>query len=221
MSGHHHSFVTGRKLLTTVVLNVGITLAQAFAGFLSGSLALLSDALHNFSDVVALLISYVAHRLAQKEQVPERTFGYRRAEIIAAWVNAAVLLAIAIILVEEAIERLGDHQPIETYWVIVLSAASILVNGWCAWLLHREAQHSLNLRSAYLHLFSDMLSSVAVLLGGLAIWAYEIYWLDSVLSILIAGYLVYASWGVLLKSLNVLMQFSPEGLSLEDVMSPR
>ncbi|MBW2192771.1 MAG: cation transporter [Deltaproteobacteria bacterium] len=207
----------GKKLGISIVLNVLITVAQVIGGFVSGSLSLLSDATHNFSDVISLFISYIANQLTKRKYTPQQTFGYKRAEIIAALINAATLLAIAVMLAGEAISRFNHPVEIESSWVITLAALSILVNGVSVLLLRQDASESMNMRSAYLHLFSDMITSVGVLLGGMVMYYFHLYWIDSALSILIAAYLVYSSGGLLMQTLGVLMQFAPPGIDLKSI----
>ncbi len=214
---HHHGDLKGKKLGISVLLNVLITVAQIIGGLVSGSLSLLSDALHNFSDVIALVISYIADKLTQREYSQEQTFGYKRAEIIAALINAASLIAIAIGLVKEAIVRFNEPVVIESTLVIALAAFSILVNGGSVLLLKKDSENNMNIKSAYLHLMTDMISSVAVLAGGVVMFFWKVYWIDSVLSLMIAAYLIFGSLGLLLKTLKVLMQFAPSGIDLESI----
>lgn len=135
---HSHPNLKGRKLLVTIVLNILITLAQVVGGLISGSLALLSDALHNFSDVISLVISYVADRLTKRKASLNKTFGYKRAEILAAFVNAATLIVVAVLLIIEAVERFQNPQAIESNLVIWLSAIAILGNGFSVLLLKKR-----------------------------------------------------------------------------------
>jgi cobalt-zinc-cadmium efflux system protein len=211
---HDHGNLKGKKLGFSILLNILITIAQVIGGLISGSLSLLSDALHNFSDVIALIISYIADKLTQKEFTQEQTFGYKRAEVIAALINAASLIAIALILAKEAITRFHEPVEIESFLVIALAAFSILVNGGSVLLLKKDSEENMNMKSAYLHLLSDMISSVAVLAGGIGMYYLQIFWIDSVLSIMIAVYLVYSSFGLLVKTLRVLMHFVPSDLDL-------
>lgn len=214
---HHHGDLKGRRLIITIVLNVFITLSQAVGGLISGSLALLSDALHNFSDVIALIISYLADKLASREFSHDKTFGYKRAEILAAMINAASLLVIGVYLIKEAIVRLYVPVPIASGWVIYLALLSIVLNVASVLLLKDDAAENMNIRSAYLHLFSDVITSVAVLAGGLAIKYLELTWVDSLLTILIAIYLIYASFGILMETIRVVMQFAPAGIKLDEI----
>jgi cobalt-zinc-cadmium efflux system protein len=123
---HHHHHSHSKYLLFTILLNVVITVAQVFGGLWSGSLALFSDALHNFSDVLSLVISYVAEKLAKRKSTRTKTFGYKRAGILAAFINAATLLIVALILIKEAIERFLEPQFIDSTWVIWLSVVAIV-----------------------------------------------------------------------------------------------
>ncbi len=208
--GHHHHEVSGTKLFLTVVLNVIITVAQIIGGVISGSLALLSDAMHNFSDVLALLIAWGANRLSLRPREESKTFGFKRAEIIAALFNASVLLAIAIYLIVEAIHKFLHPEPIASNWVIWLGVLSIVLNSASVLLIKDDSHDNMNVKAAYLHLMTDVITSVAVVLGGLLMKFWHIYWVDSVITILIAFYLIFASYDIIKESVAILMQFAPE-----------
>ncbi len=212
---HSHPDLKGRKLLLSILLNIVITVAQTIGGLISGSLSLLSDALHNFSDVLSLSVSYVADRYSKKEASVEKTFGYKRAEIIAAFVNSATLIIVAIYLIYEAILRFSNPHPIESNMVIWLAILGIFANGFSVLLLYKESKTNMNMRSAYLHLFTDMAASVAVLIGGLLMKYFEWFWVDSLLTLLIALYLIVMGYSLLKSSYKVLMLFTPDDLSLE------
>lgn len=215
---HNHKDLKGRKLLITIVLNIVITVAQVIGGLLSGSLSLLSDALHNFSDVLSLIVSYAAAKLSQKKASINRTFGYKRAEILAAFVNASTLIIVAIILIKEAIERFLNPQQIDSNLVIWLSFIAIIANGLSVLLLKKDSTNNINIRSAYLHLLTDMLASVAVLVGGLLMKYYQLFWVDSLLTLLIALYLIYVGYDLLKTSTKILMLFTPEHINTRDVV---
>lgn len=216
-SEHHQHEVSGKNLGFAIVLNVGITLAQAIGGIISGSMALLSDAAHNFSDVLSLVISYLANRLARREATEKQTFGFRRSEILAALINAATLIIISVIILFEAVQRLINPVPVSANTVIYLAIAGILVNGVSVLFIRDDSQKNMNMRSVYLHLFGDMLTSVAVLLGGLAMKYFQWYRTDSIFSIAIAIYLLYMSWGILRSSLRIIMQFTPEEVDIQKI----
>lgn len=215
---HNHQPVKQSNLIIAIVLNVLITTAQIIGGLVSGSLSLLSDALHNFTDVLSLLISYVANRLTGRKASTHRTFGYKRADIIAAFVNAITLIVIAIVLIIEAIGRFSEPQIINSNLVIWLSLIAILANGISVLLLKKDATRNINMKSAYLHLFTDMLASVAVLIGGILMNLLGWFWIDSVLTFLIAIYLVVVGFDLLRSSTRMLMLFTPEHIDIKEIV---
>ena len=217
--GHHHYQVEGKNLLFSIVLNLVITAAQVIGGLISGSLALISDALHNFSDVLSLIFSYVAHKLSKKKASVNQTFGYKRAELIAAFVNAMTLIIVALFLVYGAIERFFNPQFIASELVIWLSILGIVVNGLSALMLKNDADKNLNMKSAYLHLFTDMLASVAVLVGGLLMKYYQWFWVDSVMTLVIAIYLIVVGFDLLKTSTQMLMLFTPVHIDINEIIS--
>ncbi len=210
--GHNHEELKGTKLPISIALNIMITAAQVAGGVFSGSLALLTDALHNFSDVMALLISWLANRLSGRDFTPEKTFGYKRAEILAAMINSSSLIIIAFFLIKESISRFYNPEPVLSFWVIILAALSIILNGVSVLLVKEDAEHNMNMKSAYLHLFTDMMTSIAVMAGGIIMHFTEIHWVDPLLSVLIAFYLIYSSLSLLFKTIKILMQFTPDGI---------
>jgi len=216
---HKHSHLRGKKLILTVFLNLLITLVQVIGAIFANSLALLSDAVHNFSDTSSLLLSYIANRLTRRRSTKKQTFGYKRAEIIAAFINSSILLIVAALLIYESIERIINkpESNIDAVIVMSLAAFSIITNGLSVFILKDDARSNMNIRSSYLHLFTDMLSSVAVLLGGVAIYFFDLYIIDPILSIAIALYLMIFGWKLVVKSLKVLMQFTPPGIDLETI----
>ncbi|NNF85281.1 MAG: cation transporter [Winogradskyella sp.] len=215
----HNKDHSRRNLLISIILNSAITLVQIIGGLISGSLALLSDALHNFSDVVSLVISYLASILANKKASITKTFGYKRAEIMAAFINASTLIIVAVLLIFEAVERFNNPKPINSSLVIWLSLIAIAGNGFSVLLLQRSAKSNMNMQSAYLHMFTDMLASIAVLVGGLLIKYYQINWIDPFLTLVIALYLVIVGYKLLKNSFKVLMLFTPESLPVQKIVS--
>jgi cobalt-zinc-cadmium efflux system protein len=187
-------------------------------GLLSGSLSLLSDALHNFSDVLSLVISYVAHKLSQRQATLKQTFGLKRAELIAAFVNALTLIVVALILIYEAILRFFNPVTIAPALVIWLSALGIVANGLSVLLLKKDADHNLNMKSAYLHLLTDMMASVAVLAGGLLMKFFQVYWVDNILTLGIAVYLIVVAFDLLKQSTHMLMLFTPDEVNIEEII---
>lgn len=210
--------VGGKNLLFSILLNILITTAQVIGGILSGSLALLSDALHNFSDVLSLAISFMAHKLSRKKASLSQTFGFKRAELLAAFVNALTLVIVAVYLIYEAVLRFFNPVIIAPTLVIWLSALGIVANGLSVLLLKKDADHSLNMKSAYLHLLTDMMASVAVLIGGLLMKYFQIYWVDSLLTLGIAIYLIIVGFDLLKKSTQMLMLFTPEEICIKEIV---
>ncbi len=218
MSEHHHHNVSGKNLFITIALNIVITIAQIFGGIISGSLALLSDAMHNFSDVLALFIAYFANKLASRPNSKAKTFGFKRAEILAALFNASALIGIAIFLVVEAVDKFMFPKPVNSLWVIGLGLLSIILNAASVLLIKDDAHDNMNIKAAYLHLLSDVLTSVAVVVGGILIYLYQIYWVDPLISIIIAFYLVWASYDLVKESSAILMQFTPKEVNLDELI---
>lgn len=219
MEKHHHHEIEGKNLLFSIVLNIVITVAQVIGGVLSGSLALLSDALHNFSDVLSLVFSYLAHKLSKREASLDQTFGYKRAEILAAFINAITLILVALFLIFEATVRFFHPEIIKSNLVIWMSILGILVNGISALVLKKDADHNLNMKSAYIHLFTDMMASVAVLIGGILMKYYQIYWIDSVLTFAIALYLIFIGIDLLRDSTKILMLFTPSDININEIVN--
>jgi cobalt-zinc-cadmium efflux system protein len=215
---HHHNDLKGRNLFISILLNIVITVAQVIGGIISGSLSLLSDALHNFSDVLSLIVSYIANRLAKRKASNKKTFGYKRAEILAAFINAATLIIVAILLIIEAVERFQNPQKIASNLVIWLSIIAILGNGFSVLLLKKDAEANMNMKSAYLHLLTDMMASVAVLIGGLLMKYFDLFWVDSVLTFAIALYLIWMGWDLLKNSTKVLMLFTPDSIPIQKIV---
>lgn len=216
---HSHPKVKAKNLIISIVLNTVITVSQVIGGLISGSLSLLSDALHNFSDVLSLVVSYIATVLSRRKASTNKTFGYKRAEIIAAFVNSATLILVALVLIKEAVERFIAPQEVTSDLVIWLSILGIAANGISVLLLKRDADTNMNMKSAYLHLLTDMMASVAVLIGGLLMKFYQFYWVDPLLTLVIAFYLIYMGYDLLKQSTRVLMLFTPNSLQVDEIIT--
>ena len=214
---HKHE-VKGMNLVYSILLNLLITIAQIIGGILSGSLSLISDALHNFSDVLSLSFSLFAHKLSRKEASEIHTFGYKRAELLAAFVNAITLIVVALLLIYNAVERFFNPHIIESTLVIWLALLGIVVNGLSVILLHKDSKHNINMKSAYMHLFTDMMASVAVLVGGILMKFFNWFWVDSVMTILIALYLIFVGVDLIKTSTKMLMLFTPEFIDIKEIV---
>ncbi len=217
--GHHHSTsgISEKNLLAAVVLNFTITIAEIIGGILSNSLALLSDAIHNLGDGFAVLLAYIAHRVSKRESNQRKTFGYKRIEILAAFVNSIVLAAICIFLIWEAIERFQNPAPIKGLIMFSVASVGLLANLIAVVLLQSDSKKNINIRAAYLHLIGDTLSSIVVIIGGILIWKFEIYWIDPLITVLISLYILKETYLLLKDSFNILMQSSPRELSLDKI----
>jgi cobalt-zinc-cadmium efflux system protein len=216
---HHHidRSTSTVRLFVTMMLNFLITVVEVIGGLLSGSLSLISDALHNFSDGIAIIISYIAIRLGKHPQTYKYTFGLKRAEILAAVFNAGTLIAICIYLFKESYERFVSPQHIEGGLMIVVAGFGLIANVVGTLLLKKGSKDNINIRSAYLHLFGDAISSAAVIIGGICIQLFRVYWVDPLLTVLISVYILIRSIEIVKESINVLMMGAPESVSIENI----
>lgn len=218
---HSHNPIEPNKknLLISVVLNASITAAEFIGGILSNSLALISDAVHNLSDTMAIIISYVAMRIGKKDSTSKNTFGFKRVEILAALFNAVVLIAISIYLFYEAYERFLNPQPIKGKTMFIVASIGLLGNLISVLLLHKDSSHNLNVKAAYLHLLGDTLSSVGVIIGSILIYFWNVHWVDPLLTIIIGLVIIRGTWSILRETIEILMQASPAGLDLKKIKS--
>lgn len=221
---HHHSHnqsnITSEKnLFITIALNIFITIVQVVGGIISGSLSLISDAMHNFSDAIAIVITYIALKLSRKPKTPKYTFGLKRAEIIAAVVNASTLMIISFFLIREAIERLYNPNEIDGSLMLIVAVAGFIPNVIGALLLKKGSEKNLNIRAAYFHLVSDAISSIAIIIGAIFIISYKVYWIDPVLTVLIALYILVEAYKILKESIDILMMSNTEEIDLEEIKS--
>lgn len=216
--GHLHE-MSGIKLLYVVILNLVITLSEFIGGLISGSLALLSDSLHNLSDVSSVIISYVAHKVSQRSANERNTFGYNRARIMAAFINSTMLLIIVAFLFKEAVERLVSPQSIDVKIVILIGTIGLVANLLSMFFLREHSKGDMNVKSAYLHMLSDSLSSVAVILGAMVIYYFRINWLDAILTMAIALYIAKESLEIFLRSVDILMQSAPKNVDIDELVS--
>jgi cobalt-zinc-cadmium efflux system protein len=222
---HVHATAGGKGAnRTTVVLRISMaaTLAYVAVTFVAGlrahSLALLSEAGHNVSDFLALLLSFVAVYFQSRPADQARTFGYQRAGVIAAFINAATLIAISLLIALEAVHRLSSPVTVQPKIMMIVAAAGVAMNGAIAALLWGVAR-DVNLRSAFLHMAGDTLSTAAVIVGGFGILLTGQNWIDPVLSILIAAFIFWSSIGIVRETMNILLEGTPRGISLQQIRS--
>jgi len=214
---HNHEH-TARNLAITVVLNGIITVGQFAGGIISGSLALISDALHNLSDVISVILAYIAHRIGMRPQTQKSTFGYKRAEILAAFINAISLIAVSVYLLVEAGKRFLNPKEVDYRWMLGLGILGFIANGLSVLILHHNKEENLNIRAAYLHLIGDALTSLAVIAGAVCIWLFRIYWIDPLVTVLISIYIFVHTYAILKESVGILMQFSPPEIDQQQVV---
>lgn len=216
---HHHvdETTSTARLFITMMLNFLITVVEVVGGILSGSLSLLSDALHNFSDGIAIIISYIAIRLGRHPQTAKFTFGLKRAEILAAVINSGTLMVICFYLFKESYERLMHPEEISGGLMVIVASIGLTANVAGTLLLRAGSKNNINIRAAYLHLLSDAVSSLAVIIGGLFIYFYKIYWVDPILTILISIYILWESIKIVKVAINVLMMGTPQSVDIQGI----
>lgn len=216
-SHHQANDLRGKKLLWVSVFNMSITIVQIIGGLISNSLSLLSDALHNLGDSSAIFIAFLAGKRSQKTPDEQHTFGYQRIEILAALFNAVVLISICIFLFYEAYQRFVNPQPIKGKVMFIVATFGLLANLISVLVLNKDKDHNLNVKAAYLHLMGDTLSSVAVILGGVAIWKFNIFWLDPLITILVGIYIIYHTGGIIKQTVDILMQSTPSNINIKEI----
>ena len=214
---HHTIEPNKRNLFISVLLNALITIAEFIGGILSNSLALISDAFHNLSDTMAIVISYVAMQIGKKQSTLKNTFGFKRIEILAALFNALVLIAVSIYLFYEAYNRFFNPEPIKGLLMFIVATIGLAGNLISVLLLHKDSAHNLNVKAAYLHLLGDTLSSVGVIIGSALIYFWNISWIDPLLTIIIGIIILRGSWVIIKETIEILMQASPANLDLEAI----
>lgn len=206
-----------RALFWAVTANIILTLGQAVGGIISGSLALLADALHNFSDAASLLLAMVAIRIGRKPPDIHKTFGYKRAETIAALINLTTLIIIGLYLVGQAVHRFIDPQPIEGWIVVIMAGLGLVVNSVTALLTFRLSKDSMNIRAAFLHNLTDAFASVAVIVAGTLILLFGWVWTDAAMTLLIAGYVLWQGITEMPKVIHLLMEGTPDNLDIDEI----
>lgn len=224
MSHHDHQHVTSReankkRLALTLVLAVGYMIAEFVGGIMTNSLALLADAGHMLSDVAALSLSFFAVWIVDRPTGPHQTFGYYRAEILAALVNGATLIAVSVYIFYEAYHRIWQPPEVHGQVMMWIALGGLAINLCGLVILHGGREESLNVRGAWLHVLSDALGSVGAITAGLLIWAFGWHWSDPIASALIGALIIYSSWRLLLESVSVLMEFAPKGIDVDQVRS--
>lgn len=214
---HHHTSNTGWVLQLSLVATLAFTGFEVFAGFYSHSLALLSDAGHNFTDALALLLAAVGVYLQNRPADHVKTYGYQRAGVIAAFLNASTLIVVSGLIWWEAALRLMHPQPVNERWMTWVAAAALVLNGGIVIALNRGEKSDLNVHAAVVHMLGDAVGAVAIILGAIAMHYTGLTYIDPILSIMLGVFIVYTAWDIIRESLNILLEGLPRGIELRQV----
>ncbi|AOT56189.1 cation diffusion facilitator family transporter [Weissella soli] len=214
---HEVQFTDGKRYLGATLLNVLISISELVGGLLSGSLALISDSIHNFTDSLSIIVAGIAQKISGNKQNQRNTFGYWRAQIIAAFVNSVFLIIVTMMLIYESIQGFFDPHPIQGTVMLIVAVIGLLANLFTAFLLKPEGDN-LNRKAAFLHIVADALSSVGVIFAAVMINLFNWVWVDPVITLLVALYMLKEAWPVLKQATQILMQ-SNVVLNLDEVRS--
>ncbi len=218
---HNHSHIskdtTQKNLLISIFLNAIIVAGELIAGVISNSLALISDALHNFGDLISLVLSLIAAKMKFWKATPVKSYGYIRAEIIVAFINSSALVVIGFYILYEAVTRFFHPEPIAGLWVIIVAGISFFANAISTLLLHKNSKQDLNAKSAYLHLFYDALNSLLVVAAGILIYFFNWIILDPIFSIIIGVFIIKSGWDVAVEAVNILSEGTPKEIDPKEV----
>ncbi len=220
--GEHRHHAPGgtsrhRRLLIVLTLTALYMVAEAFGGWWTGSLALLADAGHMLTDVAALVLALMAMWFGARPATPSKTFGYYRLEILAAFINGVALVVVSLFIFYEAYERLPAPPRVQSGMMIAIASGGLLVNIFCAWLLHGDHEEDLNIRGAWLHIIGDALGSVGAIFAGVLMAAYGWYQADPLFSVLIGLLIIWSSWKLIREATNVLLEGTPAHINLAAV----
>jgi cobalt-zinc-cadmium efflux system protein len=213
----HGATPTRRRLVVSILITLGFVLVEAITGYFSHSLALISDAGHNFADALALIFAWYGVWIALKPSTARRTFGYHRVGTLAALVNSVSLVVIALLVFWEAIDRLRHPQPVHSTPMIIVAVIAILMNTVISLWLRGGAKKDLGVRSAYVHMLGDAISAAGVVVAGLVVAFTGAPIADALVSILIGILILGSSWGILKESVNVLLEAIPSGMNMAEV----
>ena len=214
---HNHVIDSDWGLIFAIGINTLLTFVQVIGGIISGSLSLIADALHNLSDAASLGIAFFARTLGRKPADQFKTFGYQRAEVVAALINLTLLITVSLYLIYEALWRIVEPQTITGLIMVLISGIALIIDMITAFITFKMSKDSINMKAAFLHNLSDALASVGVIIAGSLIFLYEWYWVDTLVTFLIAGFILWQALVLVPKTIHLLMEGSPEGLSSEDI----
>jgi cobalt-zinc-cadmium efflux system protein len=218
---HHHHVdpnAGDRRVAIAIALNIGLSIAQTIGGILSGSLALIADALHNFSDAISLIIAFAARKIARRPRDETMTFGYGRVEIVAALINYTTLIIVGLYLLYEAGARFLDPQPIAGWVIVIIASIALAIDIVTAMLTYAMSKSSMNIRAAFLHNVADALGSVAVIVAGTLILLYDWRLIDPIVTVIIADYILLQSLKEIGPVIRILMLGSPPDIETDEVL---
>jgi len=216
--GHLHGFERNRKALLIAIGITGLIMIVEFiGGYLANSLALMSDAGHMLTDIMALFLGLVALQLATRTPSSTRTYGLYRMEILAALINGTTLILLCAYIMYEAYERLASPQEVNTRTMLLIAAIGLIANGIAASAMRRSSKENLNIRGAYLHILGDAMSSIGVMLGGIVIYFSKWYFVDPIISVLICMVILRGAFVLVKDSANILLDAVPKGIDLNEV----
>lgn len=222
MAHHHHHInpeAGDRKVALAIIVNLALTVAQIIGGILAGSLALIADALHNLSDAVSLIIAFAARKISRRPADSSMTFGYGRIEIVAALINYTTLIVVGLYLAFEAVMRFFDPQPVAGWLIVIIAAIALVIDLVTALLTYRLSKESINIRAAFLHNLADALGSVAVIVAGCLIMWFGWWLVDPIVTLLIAGYILWIAFREIGEVIRILMLASPDGINADQVIA--
>ena len=209
---------TTKRLALSLVLTLGFVIIEAAAGFISNSLALLTDAAHNFTDVIALGLSWYALRISSQPAHAGKTYGYHRVGILVALVNSTTLILIALGIFYEAWHRFLAPPVVDAPILIGVGIVAFIINAVTAWLVHKGSDRDLNLRSTFIHLMGDVLSTIGAVIAGVVIFFTQWNWLDPLVSVLIGALILWNAWGILRQTIHILLESTPENIDMQNML---
>jgi cobalt-zinc-cadmium efflux system protein len=210
---------TTKRLALSLIVTFAFVIIETLAGIVGNSLALLTDAAHNFTDVIALGLSWYALRISTQPAHAGKTYGYHRVGILVALVNSTTLILISIGIFYEAYQRFISTPVVDAPILIGVSAVALIVNAATAWLVQKGSDHDLNLRSTFVHLMGDVLSTLGAVIAGIIILFTKWNWLDPLVSVLIGGLILWNAWGILRQTIRILLESTPENVDMKNMVN--
>lgn len=211
--------LSNSRLVVAIALNLLLSVVEVVVGVVAGSLALIADAVHNFNDCASLVITLIARMISQKEADRRRTFGYQRAEVIGALINLTILIVVALFLLYEAVSRYFRPQEVDGWGMVLASAIALVIDIATVLLLYGMRKGSINLRAGFLHKLADALASVGVLVGGVVIILWQISAVDLIVTVAIAGFILWQAASLMGKTISILMESVPEDIDVQELLA--